>query len=377
MPRTSPVILFLISAAWLAALGLPLLSIAPNRLLSGQGVSLAALLHGWRYALLVPALVLLAAPWLAACAPGRGLLLLGSAMLSFALLALCGEEAQWQSAQDGEGLLRVSFGGGFWLLQLLLWLLLAELLRGMRLRMLWLSAALAPLLWLLERGRLDALSLAQEYRNHQDSLALALGQHLALVVYSVLPAILFGSLLGLVAYRYPVWRKPLFSFLGVLQTIPSIALFALLIAPLAWLGAHWPQSGIAGVGRVPALVALTLYGLLPMARSSFAALTQIAPEVLEAGRGIGMSAAQLFFRAELPLALPVWLSGVRVTAVQTVGLGAVAALIGAGGFGSIMFQGLSSSALDLVLLGVIPLVLLALLLDVLFRLALSLLKVEP
>lgn len=132
--------------------------------------------------------------------------------------------------------------------------------------------------------------------------------------------------------------------------------------------------GIGGIGLAPALIALVLYALLPLVRSVHAGLTQVPDSVIDAGRGMGLSRRQLFWRVEVPLALPVMLSGVRVIAMQTVGMGMVAALIGAGGFGALMFQGLLSSALELVLLGVIPAVALALVVDTLFKVIISLLQ---
>jgi osmoprotectant transport system permease protein len=107
---------------------------------------------------------------------------------------------------------------------------------------------------------------------------------------------------------------------------------------------------------VPAVLALTLYGLLPVVRATWAGLTQLPLGVLQAARGLGMSAGQRLLRVELPLALPVVLGGVRTAAVQTMGLAAVTALIGAGGLGAVIFEGLFSAAQDVVLLGVLPLV---------------------
>jgi len=150
--------------------------------------------------------------------------------------------------------------------------------------------------------------------------------------------------------------------LGILQTVPSIALFGLLIAPLSALSQAKPwiaALGIKGIGAAPAVIALVAYSLLPMVRSTVAGLHQVPPQVLEAARGMGMSARQTLWQVHLRLALPVILSGLRVTTVQAIGLTVVAALIGAGGFGAIMFRGLSASAIDLVLLGVIPVVALA------------------
>jgi len=117
-----------------------------------------------------------------------------------------------------------------------------------------------------------------------------------------------------------------------------------------------------------------LYALLPLVRSVVVGLQQVPHEVRESARGTGMSGWQQFVAVDVPLALPVWLAGLRVVVVQTLGMAVVAALIGAGGFGAIIFQGLLSSALDLVLLGVIPVIALAVTVDALFRLLISLLE---
>ncbi|MBV8046877.1 MAG: ABC transporter permease, partial [Paludibacterium sp.] len=163
----------------------------------------------------------------------------------------------------------------------------------------------------------------------------------------------------------------LFAVLNLIQTLPSIALFGLLVAPLAWLGEHVPGLGIAGIGMAPGILALTLYSLLPMTRGTLAGLQQVPAAAVDAARGMGMGSWQILWQVELPLALPVFLTGLRITAVQAVGLAEVAALIGAGGFGAIMFQGLLGSAIDLVLLGVIPVVALAIAVDLLFKLIIA------
>ena len=144
--------------------------------------------------------------------------------------------------------------------------------------------------------------------------------------------------------------------LNVVQTIPSIALFGLLLAPLAGIG-------LGGIGTPPAVIALTLYALLPVARTTAAGLDGVPEAARDAARGMGMTARQTFVQVEVPLALPTVLTGVRITTVQTIGLAVVAALIGAGGLGSILFEGLFANALDLVMLAVIPVVVFAALAD--------------
>ena len=166
--------------------------------------------------------------------------------------------------------------------------------------------------------------------------------------------------------RRPGLQGPVFAVLNILQTIPSIALFGLLIVPLSALVAAVPRLaayGIGGIGVTPAIIALVLYALLPVVRNTSVGLTGVDSAAIEAGRGMGMSPGQIFREIELPLALPVLLAGLRIVTVQAIGLAVVAALIGAGGLGTFVFEGLGQYAVDLVLLGALPAILLALAAD--------------
>ncbi|WP_079844110.1 ABC transporter permease, partial [Salmonella enterica] len=226
-------------------------------------------------------------------------------------------------------------------------------------------------------GTFDNLSLLKEYTNRQDVFDAALVQHLMLLAGTVLPALAIGLPLGVWCYFSASRQGPVFTVLNVIQTIPSVALFGLLIAPLAGLVKQFPwlaEFGVAGTGMTPALIALVLYALLPLVRGVVAGLNQVPRDVLESARAMGMSSGQRFRHVQLPLALPVFLRSLRVVMVQTVGMAVVAALIGAGGFGALVFQGLLSSAIDLVLLGVIPVIALAVVIDALFDLWIAFLK---
>jgi osmoprotectant transport system permease protein len=347
------VLSLLVLAALAAALALSFVRVAPNRLVSGEGVPLFALMSDGPLALLAPALVLLLAVF---APPARWLhaaVAIAAALLLAGLTGLAGSEAARQSAAL-PALARVSLGGGFWCLALLTVLAAADALQRLGLSPAWRTLAHAalwlPIVLLLGSGALDALSLAKEYANRRDVFDAALQRHLLIVLAALLPALAIGVPLGVAAARSKAVATPLFAALNVIQKIPSIALFALLIAP-------------AGIGLLPAAIALTLYALLPIVHGTASGLEQVPAAALDAGTGMGMSARQLFWRVRVPLALPVLLSGLRVTTVQVIGLAVVAALIGAGGFGALVFQGLASSALDLVLLGVLPVVTLAVLAD--------------
>jgi osmoprotectant transport system permease protein len=136
--------------------------------------------------------------------------------------------------------------------------------------------------------------------------------------------------------------------------------------PLSALATAVPRLaalGVGGVGPAPAVVALVLYALLPIVRNTAAGLAGVDRAVIDAARGMGLTRHQLFWQIELPLALPVLLAGLRIVVVQTIGLAVVAALIGAGGLGTFVFEGLGQYALDLVLLGALPAIFLALAAD--------------
>lgn len=363
----------------LAAAILPFVNYAPNRLVSGESRQL------WQIEAFPPlCLVLIPALFvLLSFLPGRGALVatLIFAQILFIALLWSGGKAAQMLAQSGSPLARTSPGSGLWL-----WLAVALLMCSDAIRRLTQSAfwrwLLNAQIWILPvamllLGEFDSLSLMKEYFNRQDVFDSALQQHLVLLFGTLLPGLLIGVPIGLWCWRSQRRQTRVFTVLNVIQTIPSVALFGVLIAPLAGLVKHFPwlsSLGISGTGLTPALIALVLYALLPLVRGVVAGMQQVASDVLESAAAMGMSRAQRFWKVQLPLALPVLLRSLRVVTVQTVGMAVVAALIGAGGFGSLVFQGLLSSALDLVLLGVIPVIALAVVVDALFSLWIALLE---
>ena len=265
-------------------------------------------------------------------------------------------------------LARTSFGGAFWVMALAALLAVLDAVQrlgmrpGMSMRTQLLAGAIAllPALAVVTSGALDEMSLMKEYANRSAVFHDAVVRHIVIVASALLPTLALGLPLGAWAQRHACGGARLLAALGVVQTVPSIALFALLIAPLTALG-------LPGVGLLPAVVALVLYSLLPIVRSTATGLASVPESVLEAALAMGMSPRQRFWKVQWPIALPLVLSGVRVCTVQAIGLTVVAALIGAGGLGAIVFQGLLGTALDLVLLGVLPVVALALLADAVLR----------
>ena len=373
--------LVLLAVLLAAAALLPFLNYAPNRLVSGAPLALSGLFPAATPALwALPALLCLLA--FVPGKPGALLILVAAQALFITLLFVTGEEAT-RFAETGSRLARTSPGSGLWLMLAVSLLAASDAIGRLTRQPLWrwlLQAQIwiAPL-WLLLSGHFDALSLLKEYANRQTVFDDATARHLTLLFGTLAPAIVIGLPLGILCHRRPRWQPGLFAALNIIQTVPSVALFGLLIAPLAALVTAFPwlgKLGIAGTGMTPALIALVLYALLPLVRGVVVGLNQIPRDVLESARAMGMSGARRFLHVQLPLALPVFLRSLRVVMVQTVGMAVIAALIGAGGFGALVFQGLLSSAIDLVLLGVIPVIVLAVLTDALFDLLIALLKVK-
>lgn len=369
------VALLMALAALAAAVALPFLGFAPNRLLSGRPVPLWTAVQGLGgAAALLPGLVLLATPFLRPTRFGLGLTVAAGGLFTAGLVWLAGAQAA-ALAQGASAAARTSFASGFWVMAAAGLLAAVDAARRLGLgavgRMA-VGAAIAGLVALqLVSGHLDALSILKEYANRREVFADAVLRHALLVAAALVPTLLIGLPLGVAAHRVQAVGRAVFPILNVVQTVPSIALFGLLMAPLAALGAMLPGSGISGVGPLPAVIALTLYSLLPIVRNTAVGLDGVPAPVREAARGMGLTPRQIFLRVDLPLALPVFLSGLRITVVQAVGLAAVAALIGAGGLGAIMFQGLFANALDLVLLGAVPVILLAVAADALLSIGIA------
>src|SRR5690349_17217479 len=175
-------------------------------------------------------------------------------------------------------------------------------------------------------------------------------EHLWLVGVSTLLAMIVGLPLGIMIARWPRWNKPVLAGANIIQTIPSLALFGFLL-PVPWLGER--------VERL-AILALTLYALLPVIRNTYTGIRGVDAAVVEAGRGMGLTESQLLLQVELPLAVSVILSGVRIAVVISVGLATIAAAIGAGGLGEFIFRGLAMVDDRVILAGAIPAAVLAL-----------------
>ncbi|HEU4741422.1 MAG TPA: ABC transporter permease [Meiothermus sp.] len=402
----------------LVTLFLPWLLLKPTRISPGVGYAALGLDPLWAVVLLVLWLIL----------PGfkgtwRGLVA-GLGVLAWGGLISAGAQRLLEEAGE---FARVSPAGGFWLGIPAFYLAFFAAYRESGWRATW--TAPVAFIALLLMGAFDRLGPTVELGAWRSQFGTELWRHLALSGSALIQAVLIGVPLGILASRGRGFNWVV-GVTGFLQTIPSLALFGLLLAPLAWLSramslevalailiigallvrvfravGNWAvfavalpvgvlgmvvmgallfgllgpdplrlalnapltEAGVRGIGAAPAVLALTLYALLPVVAGTRAGLQAVSDDLRQAGRGMGMSAQQLLFRVELPLALPLVMEGVRGAAVLTIGITTIAALIGAGGLGFFILRGVEGGAPDLVLLGAIPVIILALLIDVLLR----------
>ena len=188
---------------------------------------------------------------------------------------------------------------------------------------------------------------------HKREVAMLTGEHLWLVGIAMLFAVAIGVPLGILLTRNSKLKTLILGSTNIVQTIPSLALFGLLL-PLPWLGARADRL---------AIFALALYALLPIVRNTYVGIVGISEPVREAAVAMGLTSSQLLWHVELPLASPVILAGIRVATVITIGVATIAAAIGAGGLGEFIFRGIAMVDNGLILAGAIPAALMALLAD--------------
>lgn len=177
-----------------------------------------------------------------------------------------------------------------------------------------------------------------------------LGQHIYLSIVSVLIAVIIGIPLGILISREPKLSKTIIGTTNVIQAVPSLALLGFLIP-------------FIGIGSAPAIVMVVLYSLLPIVKNTYTGLTNIDPDILEAAKGIGLTKSQTMKKVQLPLAFPMIMAGIRISAVTAVGLMTIAAFVGAGGLGYLVFSGVQTVDNYMILAGAIPACILALLID--------------
>lgn len=357
----------------LAVLGLVLLPLGtfrPNRVVRGIPLNAATLLEGKSLIAAVIVLVIAAGlyvirdrirnsmvlygvPWLLGFVPGLLMLLLSQASPS-------GESFDMEVA-------RISLSSGFWLLFAGILILQSGAPRGGILMTLTVLFAIT----VPGVGLTPHLALYKEFINIEVTFYAELRRHLTLSLTSAAVALLPGILLGYVCHKNQRLREWILGVVNLFQVAPTLSLLGLIMIPLTYLSRNVPlvaDLGIRGVGFAPAFIVLTLYCLLPITANAFSGFDQVDAAVVDSAVAIGMTKRQIFRQVLLPLALPVIFSGIRTAVTQNVGNTILAGLIGGGGMGALIFLGLSQSATDLVILGTIPVVLMALILDVVFKL---------
>lgn len=178
----------------------------------------------------------------------------------------------------------------------------------------------------------------------------SLVSHIWLTVISLFLAVIISVPLGIFLTRHKKLSGPIIGIAAVFQTIPSLALLGFMIP-------------VFGIGTKPAIVALTIYGLLPILRNTYTGITGVDPASIDAGKGMGMTSMQILFLVEIPQSLTIIMAGIRTATVLIIGVATLASLVGAGGLGDLIFRGISSVNTSLILAGAIPAALLAIVFD--------------
>ncbi len=370
-------IVILAALLYAASFIFPWFDIRPNRVAAAAAFSL---FEGgapfWLPALLSPAFLILlyqsASPGLHAPA----LIIQGSIPTALALYVLSTVEIAFASQIGDIGRVGIGFGVYLYILAGLVTVISS----GMR------SGAIAACLLVIAsavvffaaRGSFQSLGIVMEAVNQRRRLLLEFGNHLRITLTSVGISSVIGIPAAILAFSKKTVRQALFPVINILQTIPSIALFGLMIAPLAALSQALPalrEMGIRGIGNAPAIIALSVYGLYPVIRYSFSGLSSIDKKVIGAGRGMGMSERQLWRLIRIPLSTPVILHGIRVALIQTLGNATLAKLIGGDGLGVFVFEGLGQASSDMVLLGMFLIITLTIISDKL--LSISIWQLSP
>lgn len=193
-------------------------------------------------------------------------------------------------------------------------------------------------------------SMIEIFHSRSDAILVASWEHLQLTFISLFLATFIAIPLGILLTRYKKWSEPIIGITAIFQTVPSLALLGFMIPLL-------------GIGTTPSIVALTIYGLLPILRNTYTGIVGVNSATVEAGTGMGMTSLQVLWMVELPMALSIIMAGVRTATVLIIGVATLAALIGAGGLGDLIYRGIAMSNSPLILAGALPAALLAIFFD--------------
>lgn len=255
---------------------------------------------------------------------------------------------------------RVSMSLGSYLFVVLLYLIMAtcnQYIRTTWKRAIVLSTSVLGIVVLVLIGHLDGLSMMKEYSSYQAQFKEYFMNHVSLSFKVVVSGIIFGAPLGWIAFKKQKAGGIIMKTLNVLESLPSLALICLMMFPLSYISNHVPllkKWGVSGVGVTPVFCALFCYALFHIVNSVVGALKTVDYQYIDAARGMGMTQMQIMRKIELPMILPVIISGIRVSLINTILCVTIGSYIGFGGLGQFVLQGLNGFAIDIVMLGTLP-----------------------
>ena len=277
------------------------------------------------------------------------------------------------SYTDGVDSARISFSAGFYVQIFCIYLIFSTYMQKIKnhkyIKLIGILSIVLVLAYFLFTGRFDSLSLIKEYNIKKTQFNENLRIHALLTFASVITGAIIAIPLGFLAYAKKNYEDKIMVLLSIIETIPSISLFGILLVPLSRLGnlPLFDYIGVSGIGWAPAYVALSLYTLLPIGRNTLTGFYSVDKNVIEAAKGMGMSKGKILRKIELPLAFPVIFAGIRIAFIQTIGGAVLAGLVGGGGMGSFVFLGLGEASTDLILLGALPIVFFTILIDYILK----------
>lgn len=342
----------------------------PNRIAQGEPFSGLAFFGRIGVAVLLLWLLLIA---LSFYGGNRSELLVYILTAGLTVLLLWGLQDRSGHFIAGESSARISLSSGFFVQIFTLYMLFStyghRIRDGKWVKWIMILSVLGILSFFTGTGAFDELSLIREYNIKKTQFSDHLRIHVLLTLASVLTGALIAIPLGFTAYARKKLEDKIMIPLSIIETIPSLSLFGILLVPLAGLGRlpFFDAIGVSGIGWAPAYIALTLYTLLPIGRNTLTGFYSVDKNVIEAARGMGMSRSQILKKIELPLAFPVIFTGIRIAFIQTIGGAVLAGLVGGGGMGTFVFLGLGEASPDLILLGVLPIVFFTVVLDHLLK----------
>lgn len=198
------------------------------------------------------------------------------------------------------------------------------------------------------------LGLYNTFIERWDLVKLGLEEHIFLVLIAMTFATVIAVPLGILLTNYRKFAEPVIGVTAIAQTIPSLALLGFMLP-------------LVGIGKTNAIIALTIYALLPILRNTYTGILEVDSAIIEAGRGMGMTRWQILYKVELPLALPFIMAGIRTSTVTTIGVATLATFVGAGGLGDIIYRGITMQNSQLILVGAIPAALFAVVTDFILK----------